>query len=356
MSRRTSEADKAIRVAWENERQLVIEGKGTRNWTPEQQQDIREKGKAYDDDRKAFQGHHMMSVKAYPEYQGEAENIQFLTRAEHILAHNGYTGNATNGYYDPVTGETTNFNENKYEPCKIIKLSDPIKIQSTEDVNNPSLPSSQRSAAEKRSSLSRPRRPRPADEDGNPVSRSHRPLSVNEDGQPKPRLLRPEVADKEYLPPRPHSDELTRKPAKKGFISEVKHFFDNVANFFGYETKADWGRALLNGSIEVLSNVAQEVSKSLIDEAFDNSRKKKESSVTSYSSVYDEEDDNALFNTSAVNDVDALKPSIEISEQKPNRSLTDEHTVSPHRQRYYINGVKTWKEKESYPRGKKTEE
>ena len=49
MSRRTAEASKAIAVAWENEQKLVQEGKGTRDWTPEQQKDILERGKAYDE-------------------------------------------------------------------------------------------------------------------------------------------------------------------------------------------------------------------------------------------------------------------------------------------------------------------
>ena len=54
MSRRISEANKAVRKAWENEQQLVFEGKGTRDWTPEQQQSIIDKGKAYDDEGRAF--------------------------------------------------------------------------------------------------------------------------------------------------------------------------------------------------------------------------------------------------------------------------------------------------------------
>lgn len=56
MSRRTSEANKAILAAWEKEQDLVREGKGTRDWTQEQQQDILDRGKAYDEDGKAFQG------------------------------------------------------------------------------------------------------------------------------------------------------------------------------------------------------------------------------------------------------------------------------------------------------------
>ena len=64
MSNRTSEASKAVAEAWKHEQELVREGKGTRDWTPEQQMDILERGKAYDENGKAFQGHHMMNVEA----------------------------------------------------------------------------------------------------------------------------------------------------------------------------------------------------------------------------------------------------------------------------------------------------
>lgn len=33
MSRRTADASKAIRLAWEKEQQRVLEGEGTRDWT-----------------------------------------------------------------------------------------------------------------------------------------------------------------------------------------------------------------------------------------------------------------------------------------------------------------------------------
>ena len=78
MSRRTAESNKAILAAWNKEQELVQEGKGTREWTPQQQQDILDKGKAYDEDGVSFQGQHMKSVEKYPEYQGDPENIQFL--------------------------------------------------------------------------------------------------------------------------------------------------------------------------------------------------------------------------------------------------------------------------------------
>ena len=126
MSNRTSVANKAIALAWERERQLIQEGKGTRDWTPEQQKSILEKGKAYDDDGKAFEGHHMKSVEAYSNYQGNADNIQFLTRDEHRAAHNGDFRNPTNGYYNPSTNTTKEFDNGKISPCKVINLTNPV--------------------------------------------------------------------------------------------------------------------------------------------------------------------------------------------------------------------------------------
>lgn len=136
MSNRTSKASKAIREAWENEKKLVLEGKGSRDWTREQQQSIIDYCVAYDSNSKVLEGHHKLSVEAHPEYQGDADNIQFLTREEHKLAHSGNFQNPTNGYYDCKTKKTIIYN-NKYESNPIINLNDPIvtsknKVESTE--------------------------------------------------------------------------------------------------------------------------------------------------------------------------------------------------------------------------------
>ena len=117
MSRRTAESNKAILAAWNKEQELVQKGKGTREWTPKQQQDILEKGKAYDEDGVAFQGQHMKSAEMYPEHQGDPENIQFLTRAEHLEAHNGNWRNPTNWYFNPVTKEKIDFGDGPFIPC-----------------------------------------------------------------------------------------------------------------------------------------------------------------------------------------------------------------------------------------------
>lgn len=126
MSNRTAQANKAVNQAWLNEQKLVNEGKGTRDWNPKHQNDILERGRAYDDDGKAFQGHHMKSVEANPELQGDPGNIQFLSREEHKAAHFGDFHIPTNGYYDPNTGETMDFGDGSYIPCKVIELSDPV--------------------------------------------------------------------------------------------------------------------------------------------------------------------------------------------------------------------------------------
>jgi hypothetical protein len=128
MSNRTANANKAISARWAEEQQLLNEGKGTRDWTSDQQRDILDRGKAYDDNGKAFEGHHMKSVEKYPEYQGDLGNIQFLSRPEHNSAHNGSFQNPTNGYFNPFTGETLDFSDNKYKPCEIITLSDPVVV------------------------------------------------------------------------------------------------------------------------------------------------------------------------------------------------------------------------------------
>lgn len=139
MSRRTAESNKAILAAWNKEQELVQKGKGTREWTPQQQQDILDKGKAYDDNGKAFEGQHMKSTEMYPKYQGEPGNIQFLTRAEHLDAHDGNWQNPTNWYYNPVTKEKFNFGDGPFIPCEIINLSEPIislKVDSTIEEKN----------------------------------------------------------------------------------------------------------------------------------------------------------------------------------------------------------------------------
>jgi len=71
-------------------------GKGSRDWTADQIDELLSTGKV-----KGYVGHHMKSVKGYPELAGDPSNIQFLTRQEHLLAHGGNWRNITHGRYIP---------------------------------------------------------------------------------------------------------------------------------------------------------------------------------------------------------------------------------------------------------------
>lgn len=124
---------KAVDLAWKREKELVLEGKGTRDWTEEQQRQIIEDGRATDESGRAFDGHHMKNVATYPEYQEDPNNIQFLSRSEHLDAHGGCTHNSTNGFYDYKTGETIDFGDNPPIPCEIIELSNPIYLVPNSD-------------------------------------------------------------------------------------------------------------------------------------------------------------------------------------------------------------------------------
>lgn len=103
MARDNTACNRAIRKAWKRERELVIAGKGSRNWTPEQREQLITKGKVYDDDGKAFIGQHMKSVSGFPDNQGDSDNIQLLSLEEHFEAHKRNWQTVTNWYYDPDT-------------------------------------------------------------------------------------------------------------------------------------------------------------------------------------------------------------------------------------------------------------
>lgn len=106
---------KAIYQAWENEKQLVrTTGKGTRDWTPEEMQDLlsAKPGRGVT----GYEGQHMKSAEAYPEFVDVPDNIQFLKGRqmpvnEHINAHGGNYQNPTNWYYDPVSGNAIDFGD-----------------------------------------------------------------------------------------------------------------------------------------------------------------------------------------------------------------------------------------------------
>ena len=143
-NREPAKCAKAVQGFWNNERDFIKQGQGTRNWTSQEQIEIMnfkpsgserknaaaptygqgergEYGMNYD----KYEGQHMKSAEAHPEFQGEPNNIQALTRDEHQQAHNGDFRNPTNGYYDPQTGQMTDFGDNPPTNLQPQQLSEP---------------------------------------------------------------------------------------------------------------------------------------------------------------------------------------------------------------------------------------
>lgn len=116
---------RAVREAWAREKALVQTGKGTVNWTPDQQRELIQTGRV-----SGYEGQHMKSATAYPQYAGSADNIQLLTHDQHLAAHNsgleknGYRS-PTNGRYDPATGVMHSFGDRAPTPVKARPLSRP---------------------------------------------------------------------------------------------------------------------------------------------------------------------------------------------------------------------------------------
>ena len=116
------ERKRAVREAWKSERTYVRDGKGTRDWSQAEQREIVAKGRA-----NGYEGHHMKSVKDYPQYAGDSSNIQFLNRSEHINgAHRGDPQNSTNGYYNHKTETMHRFKSHAPEAPATQELSSPL--------------------------------------------------------------------------------------------------------------------------------------------------------------------------------------------------------------------------------------
>ncbi|MBN2764673.1 MAG: hypothetical protein JXR41_16385 [Bacteroidales bacterium] len=116
------ERQKAVREAWQRERNLVEQGKGTVDWSVSQQKEIMKAGRV-----KGYEGQHMKSCSKYPEYAGTVDNIQLLSHEDHLAAHKngnhkGYIS-PTNGYYDSKSGQMTSFGSKAPQAPKVIELS-----------------------------------------------------------------------------------------------------------------------------------------------------------------------------------------------------------------------------------------
>jgi hypothetical protein len=96
----TEQQIKALRAegvdqAWKLERELVqLTGQGTRPWSKAELDELIKTGRV-----NGYEGHHIKSVDAHPEYAANPNNIEFLGpgRAPHLDAHGGNFKNPTDG-------------------------------------------------------------------------------------------------------------------------------------------------------------------------------------------------------------------------------------------------------------------
>lgn len=304
MSRRTAEANKAIRLAWEREQALVSEGKGTRDWTKEQQQDILDpdKGKAYDDKGRAFEGQHMKSVAEYPEYQGNPDNIQFLTKDEHLETHKGSWQNPTNWYFNPDTKEFVDFGEGEPVQRKIIDLNDPISITSKATIEAPKSDTKENEISEPKNN-SPPKNNSASDSDKINIKQSDTKEKVS------PQIVKKAVKGK----------------TENGFIKGLK----TVGKFFVSHPveSLEIAAVVVGGVVEVVTSIRGNSSGgNSIHSSGNNS-----SSTTSES-------------TSVASKVADIV-------EKANRATPHENDVPAHRQRYHTKAGVVWRDKDPYHRG-----
>lgn len=302
------ERNKAIRLAWEREQKLVSEGKGTRDWSQEQQKDILDpdKGKAYDEYGRAFEGQHMKSAAEYPEYQGDPDNIQFLTREEHLEAHKGSWQNPTNWYYNPETKEFVDFGENKAIPCAAIHLSEPVRspVINSQNSNDKKEPSKAEAESTKRMK---------------PLQQEDAAYYSETKSQSKSTTAQPEVQES-------IGDKVLHVVNAAKEFGERHPIISGVLKWVGIAGLAAGAGAIVNSG----------------NRSGDGSRS---SSSDDYSSRPSDDDYLDFWESDNSSSSDRDYPD--------ERSSPEEHTVPAHGQRYHTKDGVIWKEKEPYQRGGK---
>lgn len=303
------ERNKAIRLAWEREQKLVAEGKGTRDWSQDQQKDILDpdKGKAYDENGRAYEGQHMKSAAEYPEYQGDPDNIQFLTRVEHLEAHKGSWQNPTNWYYNQETKEFVDFGDNKPIPCAAINLSEPVRSPVINSQNkNGDLIEPSKAEAE-------------STERVKPSRQEDAAHHLETKSQSKTTVPTPEVHES-------FGDKVLRAVDAVKEFSERHPILTGIVKWSGIAAAAITTAAVANNSSGGGGSSGGGESDSSSSDLFDD-----------YSGQADDSDD--CDNSSYDRDY-------------PDERLSPrENDVSGHRQRYYTKDGVIWKDKAPYHRG-----
>lgn len=91
-----SKRNKAVKEAWKNEKQAVLNGTSKYKWTPSQKAELIKNGSI-----KGYEGAHLIDVQklvgtANEKLISDPNNIVFLSHSQHLAAHGGCYKNATN--------------------------------------------------------------------------------------------------------------------------------------------------------------------------------------------------------------------------------------------------------------------
>ena len=233
----------------------------------------------------------MKSAEMYPEYQGDPGNIQFLTRAERLEAHNGNWRNPTNWYFNPLTKEKIDFGDGPFIPCEIIQLQEPVVT----------VPNDDSSFKEQKSEE-----------------------NIQSD---KPEYV---------LNQNKEVDKITDK--KPNTVGSLKVQAPKKSNLFVRGLKSV-GRFIVEHpaeSLEIAGVVIGGASKSI------SYFRRSGSSISAHRTI-PQNDSNSTSSGIAEKAADIV--------ELTNRSMPGENDVSGHRQRYYTKDGVIWKDKAPYHRG-----
>ena len=116
----------AVKAAWEKEADRVRSGKGTWDWTVEQQAEMLSRSHTSNPGVSGFEGSHMLSAKDYPEHAGNPDNIQLIPTIAHYDGVHGRNprANTPNGIYNPQTGEVIPIEDGQIPELPVFELTD----------------------------------------------------------------------------------------------------------------------------------------------------------------------------------------------------------------------------------------
>ena len=117
---------RAVKEAWEKEADRIREGRGTWDWTVEQQAELLIRSHTNNPGVSGFEGSHMLSAKDYPEHAGNPDNIQLIPTIAHYdgVHERNPREHTPNGIYNAETGEVIPIEDGIIPTLREIELTD----------------------------------------------------------------------------------------------------------------------------------------------------------------------------------------------------------------------------------------